>query len=140
MALKKYGERIYSWSCRKRCKLSRLIAFTLHTFFLPFLHRSPLLSTSKKLLRNMYHSYGNTGCRVFKRGVQNLKDFYIRINILKGNYWILRIGLMGRCQKVSKFDFQSQFSVSKIIRIFLNFFFIEEYQFRSTFFVIDIFW
>ena len=34
---------------------------------------------------------------------------------------------------------QSQFSMSEIIRIFLNFFFIEEYQFRSTFFVIDIF-
>ena len=33
MALKKYGERIYSWSCRKRCKLSRLIAFTLTYFF-----------------------------------------------------------------------------------------------------------
>ena len=44
---------------------------------------------------------------------------------------------MGRCQKVPKvpkFDFQSQFSTSKIIRIFLNFF--ELYQFRSTFFVI----
>ena len=37
-------------------------------------------------------------------------------------------------------DFQSQFSMSKIIRIFLNFFFIEEYQFRGMFFVIDIFW
>ena len=46
---------------------------------------------------------------------------------------------MASCQKVPKFDFQSQFSMSKIIRIFLNFFFIEEYQFRSTFFVIDIF-
>ena len=31
-------------------------------------------------------------------------------------------------QKVLKFDFQSQFSMSKIIRIFLNIFFIEEYQ------------
>ena len=38
-------------------------------------------------------------------------------------------------------DFQIQFSMSKIIRIFLNFFFfIEEYQFRGTLFVIDIFW
>ena len=37
-------------------------------------------------------------------------------------------------------DFQSQFSMSKIIRIFLNFFFIGEYQFRGMFFVIDIFW
>ena len=37
-------------------------------------------------------------------------------------------------------DFQSQFSMSKIIRIFLNFFFIEEYQFRGMFFVVDISW
>ena len=41
---------------------------------------------------------------------------------------------MVSCQKVPKFDFQSQFSMSKIIWIFLNLFFIEEYQFRSTFF------
>ena len=33
---------------------------------------------------------------------------------------------MERCQKVPRFDFQSQFSVSKIIRIFLNLFFIAE--------------
>ena len=45
---------------------------------------------------------------------------------------------MGR-QKVPKSDFQSQFSMSKIIRIFLIFFFIEEYQFRRRFFVIIIF-
>ena len=44
------------------------------------------------------------------------------------------------CRRVQKMDFQSQFSTSKIIWIFLNFFFIEEYKFRSTFFVIDIFW
>ena len=30
---------------------------------------------------------------------------------------------MEKCQKVLKFDFQSQFSMSKIIRIFLNFLF-----------------
>ena len=49
------------------------------------------------------------------------KIFCLRINILKGNYWILRIGLMGRCQKVPKLDFQSQFSMSKIIAIFIVF-------------------
>ena len=42
--------------------------------------------------------------------------------------------------KMAISDFQSQFSMSKIIRIFLNFFFIEEYQFRGMFFVIDIYW
>ena len=30
--------------------------------------------------------YGNMGCGVFKRGVQNWKDFCLRINIFKGNY------------------------------------------------------
>ena len=66
------------------------------------------------LFSSMLHtcsSYGNTGCRVFNPGVQNWKDFGLKINIPKGNYWILRIWLMGRCQKVPKFDFQSQFSI-----------------------------
>ena len=36
-------------------------------------------------------------------------------------------------------DFQSQFSRSKIIQIFLYSFFIEEYQFRGMFFVFDIY-
>ena len=45
---------------------------------------------------------------------------------------------MGR-QKMPKSDFQSQFSQSKIVRTFLNLIFIEEYQFRSRFFVIVIF-
>ena len=30
--------------------------------------------------------YGNTGCRVFKRGVQNRNDFCLKINIPKGNH------------------------------------------------------
>ena len=33
-----------------------------------------------------FDQYGNMGCRVFKRWVQNKKDFRIRINIPKGNY------------------------------------------------------
>ena len=31
-------------------------------------------------------SYGSTGCRVFKQGIQNWKDFCLKINIPKGNY------------------------------------------------------
>ena len=46
---------------------------------------------------------------------------------------------MGECQKVPQFEFQSQFSMSKFIGIFLNYFFIDEYQFRSIFSVIDMF-
>ena len=43
------------------------------------------------------------------------------------------------CQKWQNSDFQSQFSMSKNIRIFLKKNFIEEYDFRGTLFVIDIF-
>ena len=39
--------------------------------------------------------YGNMGSGDFKRGVQNEKDFCLKINIFKGNYWLL-----GRCQKL----------------------------------------
>ena len=45
---------------------------------------------------------------------------------------------MGR-QKVPKSDFQSQFFTSKNVQIFLKKIFIEEYQFRTTFFVKYIF-
>ena len=44
------------------------------------------------LFRCLYH--GNTGSRVFKRGVYNWKDFYLIINIPKGNYWILGLSVM----------------------------------------------
>ena len=43
------------------------------------------------------------------------------------------------CQKVPKLDFQNEFSTSKIIQIFLQKIFIEEYQFKRTFFVKSIF-
>ena len=49
--------------------------------------------------------YGNPGCGVFKRGIQNKKDFCIKINIPKGNYWILRIGLMGSPSGLQKSGF-----------------------------------
>ena len=45
-------------------------------------------------------SYGNMGCQVFNRGVKNWKDFCLKINIPKGNYLTLRIGVMGRCQEL----------------------------------------
>ena len=34
--------------------------------------------------------YGNTGYGVSSPGIQNLKDFCLKINIPKGNYWISR--------------------------------------------------
>ena len=83
--------------------------------------------------------YGITGCGVFKGGIQNQKGFWLKINCIQMKLPNFENWSNGRCQKVPKFDFQSQFSMSKIIGIFLIFFFIEEYQLRSTFVVIDIF-
>ena len=37
-------------------------------------------------------------------------------------------------------DYQSQFSMFRINRIFIDFFIIQAYDFRCTFFIIDIFW
>ena len=68
-----------------------------------------------------------------------VRGYKIRMIFAKGNHWIFRIVLVGRCQNIPKFDFQSQFSISKLIRIFPFSFFIEKFQFRSTFVVIDFF-
>ena len=48
---------------------------------------SALFALSLLLYRCDWHAYyGNKGCQVFKRGVQNLKDFCLKTNIPKGNY------------------------------------------------------
>ena len=52
----------------------------------------------------MYVLNSDTGFGVFKRGVENWKGFCLRINILKGNYSILRIGLMGAVFKNQSFE------------------------------------
>ena len=54
-------------------------------------------------------------------GYKIRKVFGQKSTVAKWNNWILWIGVMGRCQKVPKFDFQSQFSTSKIIGILLDF-------------------
>ena len=59
--------------------------------------------------------------------------------VVKWNYKILSLHLVTVCQKVPILDFQSEFSMSKIIRIFRKKIFIEEYQFKRTFFVKIIF-
>ena len=67
------------------------------------------------------------------------KVFGQESTVVKWNYQILSLYLVTVCQKVPILDFQSEFSMSKIIRIFLKTFFIEEYQFKRTFFVKSIF-
>ena len=128
------------------CYLTRILALlpkSLHTIWYNFnqtYHQfwNPFESASVITSATVHMSMKSMVIRVvefWRRVVENWKDL-----CLKEIYWFLRIGVMGRCQKVTKFDFQSQLSMSKIIWIFLNFFFIEEYQFWSTSFVIDIFW
>ena len=72
--------------------------------------------------------YGNTGCGVFKREIENYKYFCLRINIPKRK--LLNFGLMVSCQKVSKFDFQSNFLCQKSSKSF-SFFIIEDIMRKS---------
>ena len=65
---------------------------------------------------NSHKQYGNTACQVPKGRIQNLLDFWPKINILKGNYCILSIDIVARWQKEPK----SIFSF-KIMRIYLFF-------------------
>ena len=48
-------------------------------------------------------------------------------------------GLRESCQKVPKFDFQSQFSMSKIIQIFLNFFSLKNTNLEAQFLLLAFF-
>ena len=50
--------------------------------------------------------YGNMGC--FQTGGTRLERVCLRINILKGNYRILRIGLMGASEVFKNQSFISQ--------------------------------
>ena len=67
------------------------------------------------------------------------KVFGQESTVVKWNYQILGLHPVTVCQKVPILDFQSEFSMSKIIQIFLKKKFIEEYQSRRTFFVKSIF-
>ena len=67
--------------------------------------------------------YGNTGCGVFKGCILNLKGFWLKINFSQIKLSNLENRSSGELSKVIKFDFKSQFSMSKIIRTFLDFIF-----------------
>ena len=137
-------------TCKDTRSIFSWIAWSLNVFTVisPISRRTKSLNRKKGIIIKIYLSIEyNWGASIMaikvvkflNRGTK-LKDFCLRFSILKGNYWKLRIGLMGSCQKMPKFDFRSQFSMSRIIQIFLNFCFIEGCQFRSTVFVTDIFW
>ena len=85
----------------------------------------PYVNEQCKLVEFYGHN-GNTGCRVFKGGVQKLERFLPKNNIPKGNYCIFKnLGGVKKCQNLT---FKVNFLCQK------NIFFIEEYQFRSRFF------
>ena len=48
--------------------------------------------------------YGNKGCEVSKKGIENYIDFWPKINILQGNYCTLSMDVCS--QKVEKSDLQ----------------------------------
>ena len=50
-------------------------------------------------------NYGISGYGVSRLGIQNKKGFSIKINLPKGNDWILRIGLMGSRSSLQKSEF-----------------------------------
>ena len=62
------------------------------TGFDPSLGNCNFLSSLPRCVRGMYYliclyvHYGNTGCGIFKWGIQNWKDFCLKINIPQGNY------------------------------------------------------
>ena len=69
-----------------------------------------------------------------------LKIFSSKINILKVNYWILRIDVHNvEVSKSAKIDFQSQLYTSKIIGIFLNFFSLNDNDLEAQILVTGIF-
>ena len=67
--------------------------------------------------------YGNTGCQVFMREVRNCKDFCLKINIPKGDYWILKIGVWGTVKKYLDLIFKANFLCQKNHWNLFNFFF-----------------
>ena len=100
----------------KDLRMHNILAFILHTYL---------------LITNVI-----SVCGILKMVGPRMEALCPRIDMLKGNRCILKIWGESVCQKVLKLYFQSQFSISKIIRIFLKFIFIEEYQFRSNFFLL----
>jgi hypothetical protein len=84
----------------------------------PFLGRVTRFFYKEKMLVTVHWQYGlwsfQTGDTKFERFLSKNQHTQTKL---------LSFGLMVSCRKVPKFVFPSQFFMSKIIRIFLNFFF-----------------
>ena len=69
-----------------------------------------LAITAGPLLLFYYYTLWQYGLLSFQMGGTKLERFFLRINILNGNYWILRIGLVGASEvrKVNNFHLLSK--------------------------------
>ena len=86
-----------------------------------------------------YTTYGNTGCGVFKRGMENQKGFWLNINSSQRKSLNFANWCNGEVSNSAKIRFsKSIFNVKNHLNL-SDFFFIEEYESRGTFFVIDFF-
>ena len=130
---------IYSKKCNENAKKKRLIYFDLwKNFFVYILKKGYQNSKCNNpvqfgifltfLTINIANDHNN------KSSFQPVQSFQRLIT-----YTVVQLCSKLSDRKMLISDFQSQFSMSKIVRIFLIFFFIEKYQFRSSFSVIDIF-
>ena len=91
-------------------------------------------------IQNSNVEYGNTSCGVFKGEIQNYKDFWLKINCGQMKSLNFENWLNGEVSKSAKIWLsKSIFYIKNHLKL-SDFFFIKEYEFRSTFFVIDIFW
>ena len=85
-------------------------------------------------------------CKIWQYGLSSFKAGYIKLERFlpknqhtKWNYWSLIIGVMGRCQTVPKFDFQSQFSMSKKSESFSILFSLKNINLGAHYFITSIF-
>ena len=96
------GQATMRWSC---CNLAKLILASSNYSFL--LSSLPLL----------IFQYGNKGCGVFKWGVQNQKEFCLRINIPKGKgdpYQEMKSQILGGIHSFLIFFFGPPYEMKKI--------------------------
>ena len=70
-----------------------------------------------------YYRVWQYGLWSFQMGDRKLERFLPKNQLTQTKLFNFEFWINGKLSKVPKFDFQTQFSMSKIIRIFLNFFF-----------------
>ena len=99
-----------------------------------FVSNVALLESWQALHYSVHHLaviYFAVWCSIWQYRFSSFQAGYTKLK--RCFYKFLRIGLMGRWQKVTKFDFLSQFSMSKIIQIFLIFFSLKNINLKANF-------